>query len=272
MNSMITAENEAQRLLASRAEDYLALSERGLLAASPFLTPAEAAYTLGVMRVLRAADRTFLFGGYGDAERKRLFVLPSYLADFDGDAESRGREYCCEELADAVRAIRIEGSGYRQLSHRDFLGSLLALGIERDTLGDLVVEEGRIATVFCTGKIFPFLLQGIERVGADKVTVKEFTPDESFAVKRDFLPITDTVASNRLDCVVGALTNLSREKAQTAVRSGLCEVDYRLEQRVDFELKTPSVITIRGFGKYELLSFDGETKRGRLRLSARKYV
>lgn len=265
-------ETEAQRLLASRAEDYLAAADRGELAKSAFLTPAEAAYTLQVMRELRAADRAFLFGGYTDAERKRLFVLPSYLSELDGEPMARAREFCGEELADAVRCIRIEGSGYKELSHRDFLGSLLALGIERDTLGDLVIEEGRIATVFCTEKILPFLLGGIERIGADKVTVKEFFPDDSFAVKRDFLPISDTVASCRLDCVVGALTNLSREKAQTAVRSGLCEVDYLIEQRVDAEIKPPCVVTVRGYGKYRVLSFDGETRRGRLRLVAQKYV
>ena len=264
--------NDAQKLLASRAEDYLSSADRGELACGNFLTPSSAAYTMTVMRELRAADRVFFFGGYPDAERKRVFVIPSYLADFDGDAEAKARAYMAEEFCETIKAIRIEGSGYRELSHRDYLGSLLALGIERDCLGDVVVEDEHHAVVFCTGKIFPFLLSGIDRIGNDKVTVREFVPDSSFAVKREFAPITDTVASNRLDCVVGALTNLSREKAQLAVRQGLCEVDYLLEQRVDRELKTPCVITVRGYGKFNLLSFDGETRRGRLRMIAQKYV
>ena len=263
---------DAQRLLASRAEDYLSRADRGVLACGNFMSPSEAAYTLSVMREHRALDRVFLCGGYADAERKRIFVIPSYLAELDGDAEDKAREYCAEEMADEIKAIRISGSGFRELCHRDYLGALLALGIERDALGDVVVEDKHNAVVFCTGKIFPYLLSGIERIGSDKVTVRAFVPDESFAAKREFLPIGDTVASNRLDCVVGALTNLSREKAQIAVRSGLCEVDYLIEQRVDFELKPPCVITVRGYGKFNLLSFDGETRRGRLRVVAQKYV
>ncbi|MBQ8409213.1 MAG: hypothetical protein IJY39_10165 [Clostridia bacterium] len=263
---------DAQRLLASRAEDHLSHADRGELVCGNFLTPSEAAFSLTVMRELRAADRAFLFGGYADAERKRIFVIPSYLSDFDGDAEEKAREYFAEELRDAVKAIRIQGSGYKELSHRDYLGALLAMGIERDALGDIVTQGAHAATVFCTGKIFPYLLSGIERIGADKVTVEEFVPDESFASSREFLPVHDTVASNRLDCVVGALTNLSREKAQAAIRSGLCEVDYLPEQRVDAELKVPCTVTVRGYGKFNVLSFDGETRRGRLRLVAQKYV
>ena len=80
------------------------------------------------------------------------------------------------------------------------------------------------------------------------------------------------MASKRLDCVVGALTNLSREKAQALIKTGLCEVNYLVEQRVDAEVKTPCVISARGYGKFNVLSFDGETKRARLRLVAQKYV
>ena len=263
---------DAQRLLASRVEDHLSRAERGELACGAFLTPSEAAYALTVIREKRAADRAFLFGGYADAERKRLFVIPAYLADQEGDAEQKAGDFFPEELAEAVRAVKICGSGYRELAHRDYLGSILALGLERDALGDVVVTDKHSAVVFCTGKILPFLLSGIERIGSDKVSVSEFFPDESFAAKRDYLPIRDTIASNRLDCVVGALTNLSREKAQTVIRSGLCEVNYLIEQRVDAEVKVPCTVTLRGYGKYGVLSFDGETKRGRLRLIAQKYV
>ena len=269
---MNTNMNDAQKLLASRAEDYLRLSDRGELVCGNFLTPSEAAYTLTVFKELRALDRVFLFGGYKDSERKRVFVIPSFLSDFDGSAEDKAREYFPEELSNAVKAIKIQGSGFRELSHRDYLGSVLSLGIERCSVGDIVVTDEHCAIVFCTEKIFDYLLSGIDRIASDKVTVSEFTPDEDFAVKKEYLPIRDTVASNRLDCVVGALTNLSREKAQTLIRSGLCEVNYLIEQRVDAVIKVPCVVTLRGYGKHNVLEFDGETKRGRLRLIAQKYV
>lgn len=264
--------NDAQKLLASRVEDILRLSERGELVCGNFLSPHEAAYVLTVARELRSHDRILLFGGYSDAERKRLIALPSFVTELDGSTEEKASTYFPEEMSRAVRAIKIQGSGYRELSHRDYLGSILALGIDRPAVGDIVVQDGHSAVVFCTDKIFDYLMSGIDRIASDKVTVCEFIPDESFGAKREFLSIRDTVASNRLDCVVGALTNLSREKAQTLIRSGLCDVNYLTEQRVDAEIKVPSVVTLRGYGKFNVLSFDGETRRGRLRLVAQKYV
>ena len=128
MNQSVT---DAHKLLASRASDYLRLSERGELVCGNFLTPEEAAYTERVFRDMRASDRVFFFGGYKDAERKRVFVLPYFLSDFDGDGEKKAREYFPEDFSSSVKAIRIQGSGYRELSHRDYLGSILSLGFER---------------------------------------------------------------------------------------------------------------------------------------------
>ena len=263
---------DAHKLLASRVSDYLRLADRGELVCGNFLTPEEAAYTETVFREARAAERFFFFGGFGEAERKRVFVIPSFLSDMDGDAEEKARTYFPEEFSSSIKAIKIQGSGYRELSHRDYLGSILSLGVERVALGDVVVLDKYSAVVFCTDKMFDYLMGGIERIGSDKVTVSLFVPDDGFDAKREFLTIRDTVASERLDCVVGALTNLSREKAQTLLRSGLCEVNYLPEERVDVTVKPPCTVTLRGYGKFRVLEFDGETKRGRLRLVAQKYV
>lgn len=263
---------DAQKLLASRAEDYLKMADRGELVCGNFLTPSEAAYVAFRMKELGAQDRFFLFGGYEEAERKRLFVLPSFLSDIDGEPEEKARSYFPNDLADSIRSVKIQGSGYRTLSHRDYLGSLLALGIERCALGDIVVLDDHSAVVFCTDKIFDFLIENIDRIASDKVTATEYADISELEIKREYLPISDTVASNRLDCIVGALTNLSREKAQAAIKSGLCEVNYLPEDRCDLSLSIPSTISVRGYGKYDVLSFDGETKRGRLRMTARKYV
>ena len=263
---------DAHKLLASRVGDCLDRSERGEFVCGNFLTPGEAAICREFLRERRAEQIAFFFGGYRDAERVRMFVIPSYLAGMDGDAELLARTYCSDDLSEAVKAIKIVGSGYRNLSHRDYLGSLLALGIERSSIGDIAILDDRSAVVFCTDKIFEFLMSSIDRIASDKVNCSEFIPSEDFAPKREFLPISDTVASNRLDCVVGALTNLSREKAQTAIRQGLCEVDHLPEDRCDVSVSVPCTVSIRGYGKFKVVSFDGETKRGRLRLIAQKYV
>ena len=269
---MQTNITDAQKLLAARIEDYLKISARGELVCGNFLTPAEIAYVTLVSRELRCSDRVLFCGGYGDAERKRAVVVPPFVSELEGDLEDNAKACFPEEMDGAVKAVKITGSGYRQLSHRDYLGSILALGIERSSLGDVVVLSEHSAVVFCTDKMLDYLLTGIERIGSDKVSVEKFIPDSDFAVEREMQTIRDTVASERLDCVVGALTNLSREKAQALIRSGLCEVNYLMEQRVDVTVKAPCTVTLRGYGKYNVVAFDGETKRGRLRLVAQKYV
>ena len=264
--------SDAQRLLAARLDDMIGQSARGELVCGNFLSPADAAFLKRLATERGIMGSLFLFGGYDGAERQIPVILPEYVSGYDGNASQKAREFFPEEISEAVRAIRIKGSGYRSLSHRDYLGSLLALGIERDRLGDIVIENEHEAAVFCSGSVREYLLTSLDRIASDKVKVTEFIPDAEYRAKRDFLPISDTVASERLDCVVAALTNLSREKAQSAIRGGLCELDYTVEERCDREIIPPCIISVRGHGKYNILSFDGETRRGRLRLVAQKYV
>ena len=117
-----------------------------------------------------------------------------------------------------------------------------------------------------------FLTTQLEKVANDKVRCRPYTVDDSFTDGRVYQPLHETVASARLDCIVAALTNLSRDDAQLAIRSGYVEVEYEEELRVDRVPPIPSTVTVRGYGKYILRSFDGETKRGRLRLRADKLV
>ena len=251
--------NDAQKLLVARLEDAFKRAERGELVCGNFMSPGETAFVLAYLKETRRADRAFFHGGYVDAERRRLLVLPAFLADMDGSPAEKAEMYFPEEFSDAVKAVLIKGSSYRELSHRDYLGSILALGIDRVAIGDIVILDGHSAVVFCTSKIQEFLLHSIGRIASDKVTVKEYTHNGELEIKKSFMPISDTVASDRLDCVVAALTNLSREKAQNLIRSGLCELDYLPETRCDRQITPPCTVTARGYGKYNILSFDGET-------------
>ncbi len=269
MNNSIS---DAQKLLAARFDDLIARSERGELACGNFLSPADAAFLKRLSRERGVCDRFALVGGYADAERKMPVIIPEYALSYGDGAKEIAQDFFFEELSEEIRAVLIRGSGYRTLSHRDYLGSVLALGIERDRVGDIVILDDFSAVVICAGSVFGFLLSGIERIASDKVTVSEFEDTAGLVAKREFQPINDTVASVRLDCVVAALTNLAREKAQSLVRSGLCELDYTPEERCDREIIPPCTVSVRGYGKYDILAFDGETRRGRLRLVARKYV
>ncbi len=263
-------------LFEARLEDAIRKSASGSVAHIPFLT----------MRQRRRAERMldargmkgayWFWGGHKTAERTCLFLLPEYLVAILPDDELERYtvlgEYLADEMADAVMSISIKGSGFRKLTHRDYLGAVLGLGIERDAIGDVAVQDEHRAILFCPRTIGAFLMTELTKVGSDTVRCAECIIDETFTDGKKYRPISDTVASPRLDCVVAALCNLSREAAQSAVRSGLVEVDFEPEERVDTILEPPITVSVRGYGRFILRSFDGETKKGRLRLRADQLV
>ena len=261
--------------LQARLEDYLSRAARGGISVSRFLTPGERKRAERYLLAKGCLSQAIFWGGYADAERTCLFLLPEFYAEIEGlmpppDTDPAASIDGLDE--DAVVALRIRGSGFRTLSHRDYLGSILGLGVERDAIGDIAVQNEHEAVTFCRRGLLSFLIENLTKVASDTVRCSEYTLEESFTDGRRYAPISDTVASPRLDCVVAALTNLSREDAQSAVRTGLVEVDVEPEERTDRTLTPPVTVSVRGYGRYILRAFDGETKKGRLRLRADKLV
>ena len=264
------------RLLLSHVDDLCRRAESGVIGHTAFLTMRE---QIEIDRHIGSAGRkrTVYWGGYEGSERKMLFCLPEYISDA---AEVPVRELQREELLpwlgetweESMAVLRVNGSGYKELDHRSYLGSLLSLGIERAVLGDIVVENPHEALVVCERKIADYLLAEWKTVGADTVKVSAVTLAEDFRVERRFQEIRDTVASDRLDCVLAALTNLSREKAQGMIRAGLVDLDFITEQRTDRSVPDGAMLSVRGYGRYEVVGTDGVTRKGRLRLIAKKFI
>ena len=265
-------------ILLARIGDALEKCRRGSVAVIPFLTPREKKQAERELRVCGALGQAWFWGGYSTAERVCLFLLPDYLLAYLPDgmispSNTPDDLWFLEEERDlSVSAVKITGSGYRTLSHRDYLGSILGLGLERDALGDVAVQNEREAVVFCPQKIAEFLIENLCKVASDTVKCAPYTPDASFTDGKRYRPINDTVASARLDCVVASLANLSRESAQQLIREGRVELDYRIEERVDRTVATPAIVSVRGVGKFRVISIGTQTKKGRFRLLAEKYI
>lgn len=282
MSHCASWQNEDVRLLLARMDDLCRRGERGEPAFSVYLTPGEAKYAAAHLSARIRAGTAVLWGGYPDAERVRVIILPDYSeglvdpAALAVDPVATLREVGFGETADAVSeavcVLRIRGSGFRELTHRDFLGSVLGLGLERNAVGDIVVPNPHTAYLVTSARTAEFLLTGLSKVANDTVKVDRLGDDTPLRAARRLQPISDTVASERLDCVVAALCNLSREKAQMAVKAGLVELDYELCEACDTTVEAPAVITVRGYGKFAVREFDGVTRKGRIRLVAGKYV
>ncbi len=270
------------RLLLSRLDDLCHRGERGEAAVSPYLTPREAKYAGLYLAARIQAGTAVLWGGYPEAERVRALILPDYTeGTVDPEALSSdpatalydaGLEDLADVLRDAVCPLLVKGSGFRELSHRDYLGSVLGLGLERDAVGDILIPDPHSAILLTDSRVGDFLTAHMEKVATDTVQVSRLPEGTPLQGTRRLQPISDTVASARLDCVVAALCNLSREKAQMTVKAGLVELDYEAVEDCSATVDAPAVISVRGYGNFAVHAFDGTTRKGRVRLVAGKYV
>ncbi|MBQ3063747.1 MAG: hypothetical protein IJC99_02955 [Clostridia bacterium] len=253
--------------LVAHARELLTRAARGSVTYTAFLTPRE---QLLLTRELGfARESCHLVGGYANAERRRMAFLPDYLAELAPDAREA---VLAEELAPALVPLRIQGSGYRELTHRDYLGAVLSLGIDRDAIGDILLLDAHSAVLLTDEVMATFLAENLTRAAQDAVRVTRTELPDDFDGGRRFAQVTDTVASPRADAVVAALLSLSRERAQALFAEGRVEVDYEPFFHYDRELAAGATVSVRGYGKFILRSVSERTKKGRCRLVADRYV
>ena len=273
--------DDAGRRLMARASE-LAQRDAYDVSFSDFLTPREQRIFYAAAAQEGHADRLFFWGGAAGAERRCAVLVPDWLlSDVPmADPFSEEREQYLASLAEnevidlsgAVSAVRLTGTAYGSLTHRDWLGSILVLGLERHVLGDIAVLDEHTAIAFFTARIAPFVADNLLHAGSDTVRAEATVLPAGFEIPRHFDRIELSVASPRLDGVVRALTGLSRADANALVKAADVELNYFPEENADAPVSDGDTLSIRGYGKYIIDSACGVTRRGRNRLSARKYV
>lgn len=199
-------------------------------------------------------ERYSLFGGHDDAERVMLGVLPDW----------------CDEAKFPITAVTFTYRSCDKPSHRDFLGALMALGITRESVGDILVGAGK-TVAFVTNDVASFVLTQLTKVGNVGVEISEgcTEPLPSQGQKQEF---SVTVASLRIDCVVSSICNLSRNQAVDKIAQGLVYVNSMQITKPTTNIKVQDKITVRQKGKFEIISCDEFSKKGRIILKYNKYI
>ena len=263
-------ENKDLKLFYAKLDDLEKRALSGVVSHSAFLTPSEAYKAEKYFEAKGNKDKICFFGGFYAAQRKQIFLLPEYIVDCADGSDILAM--IDDDLNDAICALKISGSGFRELTHRDYLGSILSLGLERETLGDICILDIHSAIVFCNSEVSNFILFELSSIGNDKVKVEKISVDKNMTSTQKYQGLTDTVASERLDCVVAAIFNLSREKAQNLIKGGFVEFNYETATKIDLKVEANDIISARGFGKFIVRDLSQSTKKGRLRLFADKYI
>ncbi|WP_125152225.1 YlmH/Sll1252 family protein [Clostridium rectalis] len=168
--------------------------------------------------------------------------------------------------------LRIKSkSSFKKLSHKDFLGALMSLGIRREKIGDLIIYENCCFVTVSEG-LENFILCNLISVGNCPCEVEivdiysEYIPDYNF----EDLNLIST--SLRLDCIVSSIINLSRNKSLELISSGRVLLNYMTVREKNKIVQKQDIITIRGFGKYKFIEDFGFTNSGRLRVLIKKFV
>lgn len=207
----------------------------------------------------RAEVNLRLDGGYEGAERKRAVITPDYR-----DAEA-------EDIGIRVLSVTPADTKFLVLEHGDYMGAILGLGIKRDKIGDIhVLENGcHILVAAEIGDYFDLHLKQVHRANVHT----DILPLEALQVSPVSMEeMSLSVASLRLDGILGDVWRLSRAKALVPVKSGRCRVNWKVEEDPSKPLKEGDVVSLQGFGRFRVLETEGLTKKGRLRIRVGKYT
>ena len=241
--------------LLRRAEDLAARAERsGAITHTGFLTPAERYQLENWAR--HAGCRLLFHGGGPDCERTAAFFLPDWMEEDAFDPA----EYLC-----AMRVTAFFGTP----GHRDYMGALLGMGIGREWLGDIRVQDN-VATIFCMPSVLRHLLS-IEKVGRISVKAEELPLSDVPAPVRQVKELSFSVMSLRLDAVVAGMFRLSRTEAARQISAGLVSVNYQECLKTDAPVREGDVLSLRGAGKGSITGTGGTSRKGRLFVYAEIY-
>lgn len=255
-----TARSEEDRILLARVLDKLELARsRGIPAHTGFLSPGERA---SVEALLNAAGhpRHLFFGGFDGAERCICAFLPDWQEEGD---------WLVGDLP--ISALRANFPSGSPLSHRDFLGSILGLGITREKIGDLLVDDGH-CDILVLNEIEDFLLLHLDGAGRVRLKLSPVSLDILAPRTAEVKHIRDTVATLRLDAVAASAFSLPRSKAADLISSGRLHLNHRECTKPDRAVAQGDVLTCRGLGKCVVVAVGGLSKKGRIMIELERYI
>ncbi|MFT9598361.1 RNA-binding protein [Mesobacillus sp.] len=195
-----------------------------------------------------------LFGGAKGTERKRALLFPEYLEAKEEDFQIKlfGIDY-------AKKFVNIE--------HRQVLGSLMSLGLKRGKFGDILID-GDVVQFFAADEIADYIRLQLESIGRASIGLSELPIEKAVGITEEWNEMTTTVSSMRLDTVMSALFNLSRQKSQLLIQQGQVKVNWTAIENTAFECGEGDIISARGYGRAKMITIEGKTKKDKYRVIA----
>ncbi len=272
------AKTEEDRLFVAKLLDKAERADRGYLTFTHFMDPHQRAIA---KRILRDIGKPVIFeGGYADAERVVGLFLPDYLSfDYPGDHTSNSPPTeILKELRSnpeyplsLLQVVYKKNTYAKELTHRDYLGALMNLGVKRETLGDILIHDD-FAQVIVLSDVAPYLENNLTQVGRVSVEVQSSDLSQLLLPQVKTEEKTATVASLRLDAIVAEGFKLSRSQASEYIEAGKVYLQFEECTNGAKAVEEGSTISLRGMGRIILDKVGGNSKKNRIFVTLRRMV
>lgn len=251
------AMTKEEQLLKNRFLDLANTTyRRGIPTSTDFLSLYEQDFFYQVKKELPPVYM-MLSGGNSISERKMVLFLPE-------------QDYAGEYTPIAVlKLVPVNEKYSDELSHRDYLGALMNLGIERSVLGDIMID-GRTAYLYCKENMADYIMENLYMVKHTNMSVTRVS--DTVEIVPEFEEIKGSVASPRLDSVLALAFHSSRSQLAGLIEGKKVFVNSRLTESNSYQMKNGDVVSVRGYGKFIYNEALGMTKKGRIYVSLNKYI
>lgn len=238
-----------ENLSIAKVVDKMKLYEKtGKIISSSFLDPSE---LIDIENIISKVTNC-CYGGFENAERKIILFGTEEI----------------EDVKEWITVIRIESN--KKLSHREILGSVLGLGLKREVIGDILVNSN-LADVIVTKEIAKYILQNLNKIGREKVKVSINTFENLLQKEENVKELKTTVASLRIDAIISSGIGVSREVSSKLIENQKVKLNYKTIENSAKKINAGDKISIRGYGRIELIEVLGETRKDRIRIVLKKY-
>ncbi len=226
-----------------------------------FLTPGELALFDDIKSEISYVGYE-IYGGYEFSERQMIGFGSSELFGYEGafPIVILCVEPYVEKFAD-------------ELNHRDFLGAVMNLGIERNVIGDILVKNNKKAFIFCQESIASYIIENLTKIKHTNVKIKITPADGDLSeLAPELQDMSCIVASPRFDAIISAVTKISRNEALKLFSAKKVVLNGRAEERNSITLKPNDIFSVRGYGKYKFMGCGNETRKGKFYIDLKKYT
>lgn len=197
-------------------------------------------------------------GGYAQAERKVIIIYPEYM-------EVKKEDF-------PICAIDVTGKFKKNdLTHRDFLGAILNLGLKREKVGDILVGDGQ-ANIIASKELCDFIRMNLEKISKYKVNIEQVSFDELINVQEDFKLIHSTVSSLRLDAIIGVGFGESRNAISKLISNDRVKVNFKPINQPSYMIAEGDLISFKGKGRIILDKIGNKTKKDRYPICIKRMI